>query len=111
MNAAMPSRFAAVWSKVALAIGFAMALLTEPAVAAAPVPDMSIFVGNNPANFKQGDVGDTYFLSVSNIGKAASSGTVTVVDTLPSGLTATNIAGTGWNCTLATLTCTRSDAL
>src|SRR5262249_24980761 len=29
----------------------------------------------------------------------------------PSGLTATAISGTGWACTLATLTCTRSDAL
>src|SRR6185437_14257579 len=27
------------------------------------------------------------------------------------GLTATAIAGTGWTCTLATLTCTRGDAL
>ena len=38
-------------------------------------------------------------------------GTVTVVDTLPAGLTATALAGTGWTCTLATLTCTRSDVL
>src|SRR5205085_1809187 len=29
----------------------------------------------------------------------------------PSGLTATAISGTGWSCTLGTLTCTRSDAL
>ena len=36
---------------------------------------------------------------------------MTVVDTLPSGLTATALAGTGWSCTLGTLTCTRSDAL
>jgi hypothetical protein len=36
---------------------------------------------------------------------------VTVVDTLPAGLTATAISGTGWTCTLATLTCTRSDVL
>ena len=36
---------------------------------------------------------------------------MTVVDTLPAGLTATAVSGTGWSCTLATLTCTRSDAL
>jgi hypothetical protein len=36
---------------------------------------------------------------------------VSVVDTLPTGLAATGITGTGWNCTLGTLTCTRSDAL
>ena len=34
-----------------------------------------------------------------------------MADTLPVGLTATAISGTGWACTLATLTCTRSDAL
>ena len=34
-----------------------------------------------------------------------------MTDTLPTGLTATAIAGTGWSCTLATLTCTRSDVL
>ena len=39
------------------------------------------------------------------------SGTVTVTDTLPAGLTATAISGTGWSCTLGTLTCTRTDAL
>src|SRR2546428_13119002 len=32
-----------------------------------------------------------------------------ISDTLPSGLTATGLAGTGWTCVLATLTCTRSD--
>src|SRR5207244_3290462 len=36
---------------------------------------------------------------------------VTVTDTLPSGLTATAISGTGWTCVLGTLTCTRSDVL
>ncbi|HSP17685.1 MAG TPA: hypothetical protein VLV78_23270 [Thermoanaerobaculia bacterium] len=36
---------------------------------------------------------------------------VTVADTLPAGLTATATSGTGWTCTLATLTCTRNDAL
>src|SRR5204862_352069 len=33
------------------------------------------------------------------------SGVVTVTDTLPAGLNATNIAGTGWTCVLGTLTC------
>ncbi|WP_260867671.1 hypothetical protein [Streptomyces sp. SAJ15] len=37
--------------------------------------------------------------------------TVTVQDTLPKGLIAAAIGGTGWNCSLATLTCTRGDAL
>ena len=43
--------------------------------------------------------------------RAASSGIVTVTDALPAGLTATSISGTGWTCTLSTLTCTRTDGL
>ena len=62
-------------------------------------------------NFFQGETGATYNITVLNVGTLASSGTVTVVDTLPTGLTATDISGTGWSCTLATLTCTRSDSL
>ena len=62
-------------------------------------------------NFTQGQTGATYTLSVSDIGSGPTTGTVTVVDTLPAGLTATGISGTGWTCTLATLTCTRADVL
>src|SRR5262249_36966763 len=52
-----------------------------------------------------------YTLKTNNIGTGSTSGTVTVTDTLPTGLSATAITGSGWTCTLATLTCTRSDAL
>ncbi|MET8628698.1 hypothetical protein ABZW30_33990 [Kitasatospora sp. NPDC004669] len=45
-------------------------------------------------------------------GAAPTDGTaVTVEDTLPVGLRADSIRGTGWNCALNTLTCTRSDVL
>ena len=37
--------------------------------------------------------------------------TVTVTDTLPPTVTATNIAGAGWTCTLSPLSCTRADPL
>jgi hypothetical protein len=36
---------------------------------------------------------------------------VSVTDTLPAGLTATAISGTGWSCDLPSLTCSRSDTL
>ena len=62
-------------------------------------------------NFTQSQTGATYTLTASNTGGLPTTGTVTVVDTLPSGLTATAIAGTGWSCDLPTLTCTRSDVL
>ena len=57
-------------------------------------------------NFSQGQLGATYTITPRNSGGAATSGTTTVVDTLPAGLTATAISGSGWTCTLATLTCT-----
>lgn len=62
-------------------------------------------------NFKQGQTGAAYTITVTNGGSEPASGTVNVADTLPAGLTATGISGTGWGCTLATLTCTRGDVL
>ncbi len=75
-------------------------------------------------NFKQGDIGDTYTIRVSSSGGydyitfdptgngcTVNSTPVTVVDALPTGLTATAMSGTGWDCNFNTLTCTRSDSL
>ena len=73
-------------------------------------PDMTI-TKSHVGNFQQGQTGATYTLTARNSGFADTSGTVTVTDTLPVGLTATNIAGVGWTCVLGTLTCTRSDVL
>ena len=59
----------------------------------------------------QGLVGASYVLTVINNQTTAFAGAITVTDTLPAGLTATAISGSGWVCVLATLTCTRSDSL
>jgi endonuclease G len=72
--------------------------------------DLAI-TSSHTGNFTQGDVADTYLISVANVGSVASSGTVTVNDLLPAGLIATSISGDGWTTNLDTLTCTRSDAL
>ena len=66
------------------------------------LPDLTI-VKSHTGNFSQGQVGATYSITVTNSGFSATSGTVTVTDTLPSGLTATAISGTGWTCVLGTL--------
>jgi uncharacterized repeat protein (TIGR01451 family) len=66
---------------------------------------------SHTGDFTQGQTGAQYTIAVSNTGPDATSGTVTITDTLPPSLTATAIGGTGWSCTLATLTCTRSDSL
>ena len=74
------------------------------------IPNLTLSKSHS-GNFTQGQTGAVYTLLASNVGTAATTGTVTVTDTLPAGLTATALSGTGWSCTLATLTCTRSDAL
>ena len=83
---------------------------SDPTTINAAVPDLTI-TKSHTGSFFQGQSGATYTITVSNIGSGSTSGTVTVSDTLPTGLTATAISGTGWTCTLGTLTCTRSDAL
>ncbi len=75
-----------------------------------PAADLTI-AKSHTGNFTQGDIGDTYSITASNLGPGATTGTVSVVDTLPAGLTATAISGTGWTCVLGTLTCTRGDSL
>ncbi|HVO89925.1 MAG TPA: DUF11 domain-containing protein [Casimicrobiaceae bacterium] len=72
--------------------------------------DLSI-TKTHGGTFLAGQGGGFYSLLVTNVGNVASSGVVSVTDTLPAGLTATSIAGTGWNCVLATATCTRTDGL
>ncbi|HMH53205.1 MAG TPA: IPTL-CTERM sorting domain-containing protein, partial [Candidatus Acidoferrum sp.] len=72
-------------------------------------PDLAI-AKTHTGTFVKGQTSD-YTITVSNVGAGPTSGTVTVTDTLPAGLTATAMSGTGWTCTLGTLTCTRSDAL
>src|SRR5258705_307927 len=74
------------------------------------VPDLTL-TKTHVGTVTQGQAGATYTLTVANIGAADTSGTVTVTDVLPAGLTATAMSGAGWNCVLATLTCVQSDAL
>lgn len=61
-------------------------------------------------NFTQGQNGAAYTILVNNASSAGpTSGTVTVTETLPTGLTLVSMAGTGWNCSANT--CSRSDQL
>jgi uncharacterized repeat protein (TIGR01451 family) len=85
--------------------------ITIAAAGAPPIlsPDLTI-TKSHLGNFQQGGTG-SYTLVASNLGPGATAGTVTVSDTLPAGLTATAISGTGWSCTLTSLSCTRNDAL
>jgi hypothetical protein len=73
--------------------------------------DLTIAKTHSPALFTQGDAGDTFTITVGNRGVASTTGTVTVVDTLPPSLTATAMSGLGWSCNVGTLTCTNANPL
>ncbi|WP_171655132.1 beta strand repeat-containing protein [Paenibacillus foliorum] len=73
-------------------------------------PNLSVHMSHT-GDFRQGQTGAAYTIAVANSGMGPTNGTVTVSGTLPEGLKATAISGTGWTCDLMTLTCTRSDAL
>ncbi|MCL4215331.1 MAG: DUF11 domain-containing protein, partial [Gemmatimonadales bacterium] len=69
---------------------------------------------SHTGNFTQGQTGATYSLVVSDSGNLSTSGTVTVTDTLPAGLTPVSAAGTGWTCPAPSgqvITCTRASVL
>jgi Subtilase family/FG-GAP-like repeat/Domain of unknown function DUF11 len=65
---------------------------------------------SHTGNFTQGQQNATYTVTVSNAsGAGPTSGTVTLADYLPSGLSMVSMAGTSWNCSNSI--CTRSDVL
>jgi uncharacterized repeat protein (TIGR01451 family) len=71
---------------------------------------------SHSGEFRQGDLGVTYSIIVSNVGAGSTTGAVTVRDTLPTGLTpsaANNGTINGWSVSTSgqTVTATRSDAL
>lgn len=71
-------------------------------------PDVSVQASHG-SGFKQGETADIT-LDVSNdAGAEDTTGTITVTDTLPAGLTPLSASGTGWDCDIAgqTVTCAR----
>ncbi|WP_179223663.1 putative Ig domain-containing protein [Paenibacillus tyrfis] len=90
--------------------GMSRSLSTSFKMTVTGPPDLSI-AKTHTGDFTQGQTGATYTIKVKNLGGSATSGTITVKDTLPAELTATGLVGTGWTCTLGTVTCTRTDPL
>jgi uncharacterized repeat protein (TIGR01451 family) len=85
----------------------------DPTTIIPPPPDLTI-TKSHTGNFAQGFAA-IYTLNVNNVGLGATNGTVTVTDTLPTGLTVFGVSGPGWafslSTNLKTITCTRSDSL
>lgn len=75
-----------------------------------PVPKFSLEVEHTGA-FTDGETNATYTVLVSNTSSSATSGAVTVRETLPAGMTMVSMAGSGWTCPSGGTTCTRSDSL
>ncbi len=77
-------------------------------------PDPAI-TKTHVGTFHRGQTGAQYLITVRNVGFGPTVGTVTVTDHLPAigshNIVPTALSGAGWACTLATLTCTRTDAL
>jgi uncharacterized repeat protein (TIGR01451 family) len=82
---------------------------TATATVSVLVPDLTI-TNTHTGNFVRPQTGATYTITISNSG-ADTSALITVNDNLPAGLTATDLSGPNWNCTLSPLQCTRGDVL
>jgi len=57
---------------------------------------------SHTGDFRAGQTGATYTLVVKNVGIKTATGSVTVTDSVPAGLTATSMSGQGWTCSSAT---------
>ncbi len=89
--------------------GSSSASATDSTTITAVPPVLAIGKSHN-GSFMPGQNGATYSVVVSNTAPAGTtSGTVTVTETPPSGLTVVSMAGTGWSC--AGKTCTNTNAL
>jgi hypothetical protein len=88
-------------TSVTLTVTFTMGSAPSPALTIAKI---------HSGNFTFGETGATYTVTVSNAaGAGPTSGTVTVTDTIPSGLTLDSMSGTNWSCDGNV--CTNSDVV
>jgi uncharacterized repeat protein (TIGR01451 family) len=71
-------------------------------------PTLSV-TKTHTGSFFKGQANATYTVTVGNTGSGATSGTVTMTETIPAGLALVSMIGSGWSCPATT--CTRSDAL
>ena len=85
---------------------------TDPTVITSPAsgPDLTLTKAQTGGVVMAGQP-ITFTLRVTNVGTGPTSGTVTVTEAPPPGLTITALSGTGWTCVVATQTCLRADAL
>src|SRR4029453_10767275 len=56
---------------------------------------------SHTGTFTQGQSGATYTITITNVGGTPTIGTITLIDTVPTGLFPTAPSGTGWTCTVS----------
>jgi uncharacterized repeat protein (TIGR01451 family) len=81
-----------------------------------PAPDLALAKTHSPSSFAAGSATGYYSITPSNVGPLATSGQISVVDTLPTGITlAAAPTGAGWACTgavgAASFTCSSSSVI
>jgi hypothetical protein len=77
-------------------------------------PDLAISKTHSPSSLGEGSSNGYYTISPSNIGPADTSGTLTIVDTLPAGITPNSVSSSGdWSCSIAgqVVTCTSDSVI
>jgi len=90
--------------------GSGSASASDSTTVVAPGAILLSIVKTHAGNFTQGQQGAQYTLTVSNAaGAAATTGSVTVTEIVPSGLTLVSMAGQGWRC--VSNSCVRGDQL
>jgi hypothetical protein len=103
-------------------VGAVMLAEMVPVARAAQGPGWYVNSMAQPTRFQVSDTQDEYWLTVANVGSVASSGTVTLTDELPSGVTTSATPGSnkpnegvGWSCSpgagQSKITCTLSAAV
>jgi uncharacterized repeat protein (TIGR01451 family) len=100
-------------SRIAETLGFVVDTPTNDTLLRVSAPDLTISKAFS-GTVLPGEV-VTYALTVSNIGRAASRGAVTVTDPMPDMISFSSVEGDGWNCApldpAIEVTCTRTDGL
>jgi uncharacterized repeat protein (TIGR01451 family) len=113
-NSATPTRIYAITlpSLTTTNVGSAGGSIALGDLASIVASDLQITSAHTGYFIAQGPAA-SYTLQPKNGGNGATSGTITVVDTLPAGLTYGSASGTGWTCGDAgqTVTCTTSTAI
>ncbi|HEX7915454.1 beta strand repeat-containing protein, partial [Rudaea sp.] len=86
---------------------------TVTKTASAPNLTLAKTANNAPWAVGQASPQPSYTLTVKNVGSAATSGTISVSDVLPNGITATTGTYSGWSCTVSgqTVACTSAASL